>query len=328
PGDASRVEPEHPRRVSRRAERAGLCLARARTLEAASSTSVVSAPTSATTVPSRYRRWRNDSEAGVTRYRHAGRSFVTWGQGLAARWRCRNTTTRFRRLPTCRRPAHGLRRLESPGVAGGRQPAVEIEGGADERQVRERLGEVAEVLRLGAELLAVQPEVIGVAEHLLEEEARLVQVPHAGEALDVPEGAHGEGAFLAREPIGESAPEAIAIDQRVAHQLALDRPQGREPARIGGGNEANERHEQGGGVERGGADMLDERVPRRVPEVGEDVLVDGVARLVPARQRGRERPLRRESDGAVDGHPAHHPRVEELLPSTAHLPDALVRLAP
>jgi hypothetical protein len=34
-------------------------------------------------------------------------------------------------------------------VAGGREPAVEIEGGADERQVRERLREVAEVLRLG-----------------------------------------------------------------------------------------------------------------------------------------------------------------------------------
>src|SRR3989454_3520136 len=30
----------------------------------------------------------------------------------------------------------------------------------------------------------------------------------------------------------------------------------------------------------------------------------------------------------VDRHPAHHPRVEELLPSAAHLPDALVRLAP
>ena len=62
----------------------------------------------------------------------------------------------------------------SPGVAGGRESAVEIEGGADERQVRERLGEVAEVLRLGTELLAVQAQVTGVAEHLLEEEPRLL----------------------------------------------------------------------------------------------------------------------------------------------------------
>src|SRR6266852_8455486 len=81
----------------------------------------------------------------------------------------------------------------SPGVAGGRESAVEIEGGADERQMRERLRKVAEVLCLGAQLLAVQPQVIGVAEHFLEEEPRLVQVPHAREALDVPEGAHREG---------------------------------------------------------------------------------------------------------------------------------------
>src|SRR5262245_48173125 len=56
----------------------------------------------------------------------------------------------------------------SPSVAGGREPAVQIEGSADQRKVRERLGEVAEVLRLGAQLLAVQPEMVGVAEHLLE----------------------------------------------------------------------------------------------------------------------------------------------------------------
>src|SRR5881296_3691874 len=70
-----------------------------------------------------------------------------------------------------------------------------------------RLREVAEMLRLGAELLAVQPQVIGVAEHLLEEEPRLLQVAHTGEALDVPEGAHRERALLAGEPVGESTGE-------------------------------------------------------------------------------------------------------------------------
>src|SRR5215467_6971827 len=140
--------------------------------------------------------------------------------------------------------AFGRRASRSAGVASGRQPPVEIEGGADERQVRERLREVAEVLRLKAELLAVQPQVIGVAEHLIEEETRLVQVTHAGEALDVPEGAHREGTFIPREPVGEPAAEAIAIDQRVTHQLALDRAEGREPSWIGGGHEADERHQE------------------------------------------------------------------------------------
>ena len=46
------------------------------------------------------------------------------------------------------------RSAPSLGVAGGRQSTVEIEGGADEGQVRERLREVAEVLRLKPQLLA------------------------------------------------------------------------------------------------------------------------------------------------------------------------------
>src|SRR5215471_14791802 len=83
-----------------------------------------------------------------------------------------------------RRRAVGASSVPSPGVAGSRETPVEIEGGADERQVCERLGEVAEVLRLGPELLAVQPQVIGVAEHLLEEQPCLGQIPHPGEALD------------------------------------------------------------------------------------------------------------------------------------------------
>src|SRR5215469_1869896 len=224
--------------------------------------------------------------------------------------------------------AFGRRASRSAGVASGRQPPVEIEGGADERQVRERLREVAEVLRLKAELLAVQPQVIGVAEHLLEEETRLVQVTHAGEALDVPEGTHREGAFIPREPVGEPAAEAIAIDQRVTHQLALDRAEGREPSWIGGGHEADERHQECRRVQARGADMLKERLALRVPEACEDVTVDRVPRLVPARQRGRERTLGGEADRAIDGDPAHHPRVEELLPSAPHLPDALVRPAP
>ena len=50
--------------------------------------------------------------------------------------------------------------------------------------------------------------------------------------------------------------------------------------------------------------------------------------LVPARERRRERALAGEADRAIDRHPAHHARVEELLPPAAHLPDALVGLAP
>jgi hypothetical protein len=43
-------------------------------------------------------------------------------------------------------------------------------------QVSARLWEVAEVLTLRAQLLAVEPEMIRVAQHLLEDEARLLQI--------------------------------------------------------------------------------------------------------------------------------------------------------
>src|SRR5262249_26604057 len=66
----------------------------------------------------------------------------------------------------------------------------------------------------------------------------------------------------------------------------------------------------------------------RVPEASEHVLVDRVPHFIPACQRRGERALGGEPDGTVEGHPAHHPRVEKLPPSAADLPDALVRSAP
>ena len=52
--------------------------------------------------------------------------------------------------PPCPGRRSGSRgRTPSAGVTGGRQPAVEIEGRADQRQMRERLREVAEVCACG-----------------------------------------------------------------------------------------------------------------------------------------------------------------------------------
>ena len=82
--------------------------------------------------------------------------------------------TSFRWLCTILHTGSTVGGGHSLAVAGGREPAVEVVCGADERQVREGLGEVAEVLRLWAQLLTVQSQVVGVAKHLLEEEARLL----------------------------------------------------------------------------------------------------------------------------------------------------------
>src|SRR5881409_3479559 len=209
-----------------------------------------------------------------------------------------------------------------------REPPVEIVGGADEREVRERLREVPEVLAALAELLAVQPEVVRVAEDLLEVEPRLLEIAHAGETLDVPEGAHAEGPLPPGKPVGEPVAEPIAVDQGVADQVLLDGMEGGDPAGVRRRDEPNQRHEERGGVERGRALGLDERLAPRVPEVGEDVAVDLVAHVVPAYQWSRERALLRQAHGAVERRPAEHARVEELLAPAAHLPDALVLVAP
>ena len=53
--------------------------------------------------------------------------------------------------------------------------AVKVECGADQRQVGQCLGEVSLLLPGAADLLGIQAQVVGVGEHLLERQPRLVQ---------------------------------------------------------------------------------------------------------------------------------------------------------
>src|SRR5439155_499530 len=165
-------------------------------------------------------------------------------------------------------------------------------------------------------------------EDLLEVEPRLLEIAHAGETLDVPEGAHAEGPLPAGDAVGEPVAEPIAVDQGVADQVLLDGMKGGDPAGVRRRDEPDQRHEERGGVERGRALGLDERLAFGVPEVGEDVAVDLVAHVVPANQWSRERALLRQAHRAVERRPAEHAREEELLAPAAHLPDALVLVAP
>lgn len=54
--------------------------------------------------------------------------------------------------------------------------------GADQREVRQGLREVAQQLARCADLLGVQAEVVGVGEHLLKGQARLVETAGTGSA--------------------------------------------------------------------------------------------------------------------------------------------------
>ncbi|MNL32528.1 hypothetical protein D3C87_1543860 [compost metagenome] len=74
--------------------------------------------------------------------------------------------------------------------------------------------------------------------------------------------------------------------------------------------------------------MLDEVPTFLVPEIFPDVGVDRLAGLVPASERGGQRAFGGETDGAVQGYPAHQPRVQEVMLLTAHFPDAHIFLLP
>src|SRR5271155_1515325 len=99
------------------------------------------------------------------------------------------------------------------------QRPVEVERGTYQGQMRERLREVAQRLAAGAGLLGVEAEVVGVTEHLLEEQpsvfqSRRVRPAGTGERLDQPEGAHVEGSLAARQPVRGNG-GIVPVDQAV-----------------------------------------------------------------------------------------------------------------
>src|SRR5215210_2770297 len=80
----------------------------------------------------------------------------------------------------------------TPCLATCTERPVEVEGGADQGQVGEGLGEVAQRLAAGTDLLGVEPYVVGVAQHLLKDEPGLVEQACARERFDEPESAQAE----------------------------------------------------------------------------------------------------------------------------------------
>src|SRR5687767_12582067 len=105
------------------------------------------------------------------------------------------------------------------------QRPVEVERGTNETQVRERLRKVAQRLAARARLFRVQPQVVGVAEHLLEQKPGLLQPPPVGapgarQRLDKPKTAHVEGPLRPRQPVGSLA-RIVAVNQPAGGQPAL-----------------------------------------------------------------------------------------------------------
>src|SRR5215831_7798981 len=97
---------------------------------------------------------------------------------------------------------------------------VEVDRRVDQRQVAERLREVAELLGGWADLLRVQAQAIGVGEHFLEDQARFRHAAGAGQRVDVPERADGEGPLVAAQAVRGGA-RVVAVDQAVRYELPV-----------------------------------------------------------------------------------------------------------
>src|ERR687893_19151 len=165
------------------------------------------------------------------------------------------------------------------------QGPIQADGGGDQGQVREGLGEISQGLSARPDLLGVEPEVVGVGEHLLQGEASLLQTSRTSEALDQPERTDAEGALPTR---GSIICSLVAVHERVVGKLLLDAVQGGEPAGVGGSNELDHGHEQQRGVQSVGAVVLDEALLLQVPAVLHYLLVDGVLLFDPATYFGGE----------------------------------------
>lgn len=98
--------------------------------------------------------------------------------------------------------------------------AIQVYCRADQSQVGEGLGEVPQRLTRGADLLGVEPEMVRVGEHLLEDCPGLLDPPGPGERLDVPERAEVEGAFAAVDPV--VAGDGVPVDEAVGGEFGAD----------------------------------------------------------------------------------------------------------
>src|SRR5690606_30708336 len=120
----------------------------------------------------------------------------------------------------------------------------------------------------------------------------------------------------------------IAQHEAVLYEFSLDSLDRAGDARIISGKNSDLWNEKQGGIERIAAIVLDEGVAPGVEAVVADVAMDLVADRAPAIHRTFQAEILAALHRAIEGDPAHQARMGEYAGRTAHLPYAMVRLAP
>src|SRR5258706_8744918 len=137
-----------------------------------------------------------------------------------------------------------------------------------------RLWKVPQNFTSGPNLLGIQSNVVGVGQHLLENQACLLETTCTRQGLDQPESTDAKGSFLAPKAIVCCQQRVVAIDVRVVRQLLLDTIDGLQYTRIIRAYKTGEHHQQCAGIDCLTPIVLDKAAPLLVPALFHDFLVD------------------------------------------------------
>src|SRR5215470_5491448 len=91
------------------------------------------------------------------------------------------------------------------------EPAVQVERGAYQPDVSERLREVTQRFATRTRLLGVQAEVVRVGQHLLEDEAGLLGAARPGQCFHQPERTHIERPLAPSQAIAGPSADLVAV---------------------------------------------------------------------------------------------------------------------
>src|ERR1700758_1487954 len=91
------------------------------------------------------------------------------------------------------------------------EPPVQVERGAYQPDVSECLREVAQRFATRTRLLGVQAEVVGVGQHLLEDEAGLLGAARPGQSFHQPERTHIERPLTPGQAVASSSADLVAV---------------------------------------------------------------------------------------------------------------------
>src|SRR6266478_934575 len=203
--------------------------------------------------------------------------------------------------------------------------------------MRKGLRKIAQSLALVAGLLRVKPQMVSISQHVLEQQPRLIEhfglgLTCARQRFDQPERAHIERALLARQSINPLS-WRVAVYQPIAYQAPAlrtfeNRSKRSQHPPVRRRQEENQRHHQQRSVQVFAAVMLREGMALAVPAARHHLFVDTIALLYPSLAVCWKCAFVRQPHAAIQRHPVHYLRINEMLLAIPHLPNSRVRRLP